>query len=113
MVTRTRAAALLCVWLTAAAATAQEPPADHDHHTASDAAWTWMIDANVFAGFNENFKVLYGDVTGDGYVSSADVIAITNASRSSYNIFADLNGDGTVDTVDAQIARLLIGSKLP
>ena len=68
---------------------------------------------NVFAGFNENFKVLYGDVTGDGFVSSADVIAITNASRSSYNIFADLNGDGTVDTVDAQIARLLIGSKLP
>jgi len=58
-------------------------------------------------------RILWGDVNDDGVVSIADVVAIVNASRGSYNMFADLNGDGRVDLADAQIARLLIGSKLP
>src|SRR5205807_2544245 len=62
---------------------------------------------NAITTFNENLRVLWGDVNDDGVVSSADVVAILIASRGTYNIFADLNGDGKVDTVDAQIARLL------
>lgn len=65
--------------------------------------------------FTQNFNVLYGDVNGDGYVSSADAAFINNLIRNAgpYNSFADLNGDGVVNAVDFQIARGRIGSVLP
>jgi subtilisin family serine protease/subtilisin-like proprotein convertase family protein len=65
--------------------------------------------------FAQNFNVLYGDVNGDGFVSSADAAFINNLIRNAgpYNSFADLNGDGVVNAVDFQIARGRIGSVLP
>jgi hypothetical protein len=62
--------------------------------------------------FNQNFKVLYGDFNGDGYVSSADFLGVYYAMSQPYNIFADLNGDGTVNNTDVQIARSRIGHHL-
>ena len=62
--------------------------------------------------FIQNFKVLYGDVTGDGLVSSADFLAVYFAISQPYNIFADLNGDGVVNNSDVQIARSRIGTHL-
>jgi hypothetical protein len=64
------------------------------------------------AGFAQNFKVLYGDFTGAGSVSSVDVTGILAAMGGPYNIFADLNGDGVVNITDAQIARSQIGKHL-
>ena len=52
-----------------------------------------------------------------GYVDIADVVAILIASRGGYDPFADINGDGKVDSTgannDVALARLLIGTKLP
>ena len=36
----------------------------------------------------------------------------TRRSTAAYDIFADLNGDGTIDINDVQIARSRIGAKL-
>ncbi len=62
--------------------------------------------------FDQNFRVLYGDVNDDGYVSIADVLAIYDDIGQTYNIFADLDGDGSVDMTDVQIARHRIGNHL-
>jgi hypothetical protein len=62
--------------------------------------------------FSQNFRVLYGDWNGDGNVSSADAVGIYHAIGGTYDIFADLNGDGVVNTTDVQIARQRIGKHL-
>jgi hypothetical protein len=62
--------------------------------------------------FSQNFKVLYGDWNGDGNVSSADAVGIYHAIGGTYDIFADLNGDGVVNITDVQIARQRIGKHL-
>jgi hypothetical protein len=62
--------------------------------------------------FNQSFNVLYGDFTDDGNVSSADFLGIYDAISQPYNIFADLNGDGSVNNTDVQIARHRIGHHL-
>jgi hypothetical protein len=71
------------------------------------------IAGNTLANpFNQNFKVLYGDVTGDGNVSSADFLSVYYAMSQPYNIFDDLNGDGIINNTDVQIARSRIGKQL-
>ena len=72
-----------------------------------DAAGNTLLDP-----FNQNFNVLYGDFTDDGNVSSADFLGIYHAIGQPYNIFADLNGDGSVNNTDVQIARHRIGNHL-
>jgi hypothetical protein len=62
--------------------------------------------------FNQNFRVLYGDFTGDGVVTSADFLGVYYAISQPYNIFADLNGDGAVNMTDVQIARSQNGKHL-
>jgi hypothetical protein len=66
----------------------------------------------VGGGFSENFKVLYGDFTGDGNVSSADFLGVYQAIAQGYHIFADLDGDGVISLTDVQIARKQIGTHL-
>ena len=66
------------------------------------------------AGFSQDFNVLYGDVTGDGYVTSADMLAVYQiVAAGGYSIFADLQGNGAVSLTDVQIARSLNGTSLP
>jgi hypothetical protein len=67
---------------------------------------------SLLTPFNQNFNVLYGDFTDDGNVSSADFLGIYYAIGQPYNIFADLNGDGSVSNTDVQIARHRIGHHL-
>ena len=65
-------------------------------------------------GYSESFNVLYGDVTDDGYVTSADMLAVYQMVEAGGNsIFDDLNGDGQVDMSDVQIVRSLNGGSLP
>src|SRR5947208_1106950 len=64
-------------------------------------------------GYSLGFSVLPGDYNGDGFVSSADMSGVFGATVIPYNIFADLNGDGTVDINDVKIARSKLGTKLP
>ncbi|NDQ58861.1 MAG: PASTA domain-containing protein, partial [Acidipila sp.] len=65
------------------------------------------------AGFAQALKVLWGDFNDDGVVSAGDLIGVNNATVSPYNIFADMNGDGTVSVSDVQIVRARVGTSLP
>ena len=65
------------------------------------------------AGFSQMLKVLLGDFNDDGFVNSSDLVGVNNARSAPYNIFADINGDRTVDLTDVQIVRAQIGTTLP
>jgi hypothetical protein len=67
---------------------------------------------NSGAGFTQNFKVLEGDFNGDGVVNALDLVAVSNAIKQPYNIFADINGDGVVDLADVTLVHALIGKHL-
>ncbi|WP_435016778.1 reprolysin-like metallopeptidase [Tundrisphaera sp. TA3] len=62
-------------------------------------------------GYAQGFRVLFGDVDGDGFVSSADMTTALNFVGLA-DPFADLDGDGDVDLADARIARRRIGAQL-
>ena len=95
--------------------------------TVSGSGTTWVITlAKVIAnadkvnvtignaqltGYQRELDVLPGDFNDDGVVSSADVTLLNNATVAPYNLFADLNGDGLVDTNDGKLARAKIGTK--
>jgi hypothetical protein len=65
------------------------------------------------AGFSQNLKVLWGDFNDDGVVSATDLVGVNNATVAPYNVFADINGDGVVNTDDVQVVRTRIGTSLP
>jgi len=64
------------------------------------------------AGFGQNFKVLLGDVNGDGIVNSADLSADNLARSQPYSIFFDINGDGVIDLNDVKAVRARLGTHL-
>ncbi|HEV3081246.1 MAG TPA: Ig-like domain-containing protein, partial [Gemmataceae bacterium] len=78
---------------------------------------TVTISNATIATFTRRLDILPGDFKDQGYVDIADVVAILIASRRAYDPFADINGDGKVDSSgpnsDVALARLLIGTKLP
>jgi uncharacterized protein (DUF2141 family) len=57
--------------------------------------------------------VLYADFNDDGLVSAPDLVGVNAARSQAYNIFADLNGDGVVDTNDVNVVRTQIGKSNP
>jgi beta-lactam-binding protein with PASTA domain len=65
------------------------------------------------AGFSQTLKVLWGDFNDDGYVTSADMVGVNNASTKPYNILADINGDGVDNLADVQMVRGRLGTALP
>jgi hypothetical protein len=65
------------------------------------------------AGFSQTLKVLWCDFNDDGYVTSADMVGVNNASTKPYNILADINGDGVDNLADVQMVRGRLGTALP
>ncbi len=65
------------------------------------------------AGFSQTLKVLWGDFDDDGFVTSADMVGVNNASVSPYDLFADENGDGIVNVADVQTVRSRLATSLP
>ncbi len=63
------------------------------------------------AGYNQSFKVLWGDYNDDGVVSSVDVAQVSQFTfNPGYNIFADMNGDGRANQLDVQIVQSRLGT---
>ena len=50
------------------------------------------------------FSVLPGDFKNDGVVSAAAMTGVNNEIGQAYDVWADLNGTGTVDFSDVQFA---------
>jgi len=62
------------------------------------------------SGFSQAFSVLYGDFNGDGAVTAADLLGVTESISKPYNLFADINGDGVINTADATIVKAQEGA---
>ena len=78
-------------------------------HAITDAAGNTLYGGT---GFAQNFKVLYGDFNGDGFVTSADMVGVYASTAAPYNIFADIDGDGSVTLADYQIVRKRSGTQV-
>jgi hypothetical protein len=76
--------------------------------SASNASTLKLMGINSMA-----FSVLPGDFNGDGVVSSADMVGVNAEIPLTYDVWADLDGSGTVDANDVKIARSKVGTKLP
>jgi hypothetical protein len=63
--------------------------------------------------YTRRLDVLPGDFNDDGFVTSSDMVLVSNARSAAYNIFGDLNGDGVVDITDVQIVRNKAATTLP
>ncbi len=63
--------------------------------------------------FSQMVKVLYGDFNDDGFVTSQDMVGVNNATVQPYNKFADINGDGVVNTTDVGVVRTRLGTTNP
>ena len=79
----------------------------------------WQIDIEGLNGTGASLVVpigfLTGDVGGTGLVSAADIVAIkrnAGMALTAGNARFDLNRDGVIDNVDANIARSRSGTKL-
>lgn len=74
---------------------------------------------NPVTAFSHTLNVLYGDFNDDGVVNADDVAGIRDylpgpyQPSPSYNLFADLSGDGLINLVDFGIARARRGARLP
>jgi hypothetical protein len=82
------------------------------------------LDGLTFAGdpsisvnpFGLKFAVLPGDFNGDGIVNAQDLVGIRNQIQGTgdpaLRIWADIDGDGTVDLNDYTKARKKLGTHL-
>jgi ELWxxDGT repeat protein len=69
--------------------------------------------------FSKAFAVLPGDVNGDGVVNASDLIAVRNQMPQYLpvgvlpQVWADVDGSGTIDTADVTAVGIRAGKKLP
>jgi hypothetical protein len=77
-----------------------------------------MLANGVFldgGDFSLDMSILPGDFNGDGVVTLLDSVQVRNHSPGfgTYDLFADLDGDGDVDIGDINAARKYINTRLP
>lgn len=63
-------------------------------------------------GFQQSFRVLYGDYNADGVISSADLVGVNNDTIKPYDLFADIDGDGLITSLDVLLVRSRNGRRL-
>jgi Bacterial Ig domain len=77
---------------------------------------TVTIGNSGIATYTRRLDVLPGDANDDGVVNAQDLVVVRNDFAllgATYNIFDDINGDGTVDINDTNLVGRFIGKKLP
>ena len=76
---------------------------------------TITIGNSQIMTFTRRLDVLPGDVNDDGVVNTTDGVIILNSLTPAhpFNVFCDMNGDGTVSLVDFGVYRSQIGTVLP
>lgn len=65
------------------------------------------------ADFAQTLKVLPGDRSDDGFVTSNDMVLVNLGRSAPYNVLNDINGDGVVDINDINAIRARLGTQLP
>ena len=83
--------------------------------TAADRV-TVTIGNAAITTYTRRIDVLPGDANDDGVVNAQDLVVVRNDFAllgATYNIFDDINGDGTVDISDTNLVGRFIGKKLP
>ena len=83
--------------------------------TTADRVTVTIGNAGI-ATYTRRLDVLPGDVNDDGVVNATDLVLTRNnfaALGAVYNIFYDINGDGTVDVNDVNLEARFVGKKLP
>jgi hypothetical protein len=77
---------------------------------------TVTIGNSGITTYTRRLDVLPGDANDDGVINAQDLVVVRNdfaVLGSTYNIFNDINGDGTVDINDTNLVGRFIGKKLP
>ena len=72
---------------------------------------TVAIGNSELTSYQRIMNVLPGDFNDDGAVTSADVTLVNSGISAPYNVFADFNGDGLVDSNDLKGVRGKVGTK--
>ncbi len=83
--------------------------------TTADRVTVTIGNAGI-ATFTGRLDVLPGDANDDGVVNAQDLVAVRNDFAilgGTYNIFDDINGDGSVDINDTNLVGRFVGKKLP
>jgi plastocyanin len=76
---------------------------------------TITIGNNQIVTYTRRLDILPGDVNDDAVVNTTDGVLILNNTTPThaYNMFDDMNGDGSVNTTDFNLYRPNIGTTLP
>ncbi|HEV3310787.1 MAG TPA: dockerin type I domain-containing protein, partial [Chloroflexota bacterium] len=77
---------------------------------------TVTIGNSGITTYTRRIDVLPGDANDDGVVNAQDLVVVRNdfaVLGATYNIFDDINGDGTVDIKDTNLVGRFNGKKLP
>lgn len=62
---------------------------------------------------SQNLRILRGGLNDDATVNIRDAVGVHPGPLSSYNRFADMNGNGVVDLADVTVIRKRTGIPLP
>ena len=85
------------------------------HHSTSGTDGVHVPPGIYLGDYTQKFKVLPGDVNGDGVVNSQDIAAVQGQILGviSTTVWADVDGNGEVDITDYNDVRKWLGFKLP
>jgi hypothetical protein len=74
---------------------------------------TVTIGGSSVAGFSRRLDVLPGDANDDASVTSSDQLLVNRQISSSYIVYYDIDGSGTLTKNDVNLIKARIGKKMP
>ena len=74
---------------------------------------TYGVGSAISITMKFSSAMVVTDYNDDGIVNSVDTADVNLQTARPYNLFADLNGDGVINTNDVRLARSMLGATLP